>query len=185
MAAVVAGLLLAVVITAATMRADPPPYMGVRANLGDSQPTSIAGTTRMTDGLRYFSESVWIDDRDVGLVVDVTPVTCHGGRARIEWFIGNLEPQTRDTGLHLNVRLDGSVVATILRGTTVDTLGDHPVSSLAVVECPEGEHVVDLKVRLVGGRWGFPYVANEYEPPVGDLRVARGFVISEVYAPPR
>jgi len=161
---------------------DPPP-MGNRAML-DPLPENVVTGSRVTvtDSLRSHDESVWIDGRDVSLVVDETDVECHGGRAYVVWHIGNLEPQTSDVGIHLTARLDEAEIGSILRGSTVDTWGDSPNSIHAIVDCSAGLHKVDLLIRSIHGRWGFPYVVNEHEPPSPDLRVNRGFVVTEVWS---
>ena len=159
---------------------DPP--MGNRALLEPVVPTTFSGSeVTITDSLRAHDHSVWIDERDTGLVVDQTDLECHGGRAHIVWHVGNLEPQVIDRGIHLSARLDGEVVGSVLRGTRVDSWGDDPIEIHAVADCDVGPHVLDLIVRSVHGRWGFPYVVNENEPSSPDLRVNRGFVVTEIW----
>jgi hypothetical protein len=175
------GLGIAVVQGVTTPKSAEPP-MGNRAYLEPIKPETFTGSQiTMTDAIRIHDESVWIDERDSALVVDETPLECHGGRAHIVWHIGNLEPQSSDVGIHLTTRLDGEEIGSILRGTTVDTWGDSPLAIHAVAECPAGEHTLDLLVRSIHGRWGFPYVVNENEPASPDLRVGRGFIVTEVW----
>ena len=158
------------------------PQMGIRSFLEPIEPRSFTGSqVTITDSLRRHDQSVWIDDRDAGLVVDETKLECHGGRAYVVWHIGNLEPQSEDVGIHLTAVLDGADIGSILRGTTVDTWGDSPLEIHAVVDCSEGTHRLALRIRSVSGRWGFPYVVNEDEPPSTDLPVNRGFVVTEAW----
>jgi hypothetical protein len=131
--------------------------------------------------MRGFDHTVRIGDGDAGLIVDKTPVECHGGLAQITWHIGNLEPTIPDTGIHLAVRFDGEVVGGLLRGDPEGIWGDDATDIHAVVECPAGSHVIDLEVQAISGEWGFPYVANVGERQAHGLVVNRGFTVEEVW----
>jgi hypothetical protein len=135
----------------------------------------------LTDNLTQHRATVRIGDADNGLILDPMDLECHGGRASISWSVGNLEPIVADTGIHLSARLDGSVVGSIMRGSTLGMWNDTPVELIAVVECPPGQHTLDLRVDSIHGAWGIPYVVNEGEPPSPYLLVNRGFVVREVW----
>jgi hypothetical protein len=187
--AVSAGVGLTVAISLATALGTPSTEPGDRADLGNrallepgSSTTTIGDNTAITTGLRSFAQTVRIDEQDVGLTLDPIDVECHGGMARIEWHVGNLEPTAPQTGIHLAAQLDGEVVASLLRGSTMGIWNDVPVSMVAVLPCPSGRHLVDLLVAHVTGQWGVPYVVNTDDEPSGILRVNRGFVVTEVWA---
>jgi hypothetical protein len=157
-------------------------WRGDLAALDDGPAFSLTGDRfSITDSMRTFRESVWIDHQMEGGAVDRTVVECHGGRAQVTWHIGNLEPVTRDSGIHLTVRMDGAPVASILRGSAVDTWGDAPLTIHAVVDCSSGQHVIDLHVSNVDGAWGFPFVVNRGDPLSPLSRIGRGFIIREVW----
>ena len=191
-AGIAATLLVEVALISALWPQPPPPEPPSAAELaapyGDrglldagTTRTSTGTRTTISDTLRGFDRSVWIDSNDNGLIVDQTTLTCHGGIAHVTWHIGNLEPVSQDVGIHLTARLDGEPIGSILRGSRVDIWGDEPASLHAVVPCPAGDHRLDLEIRSIHGRWGFPYVTSVGEPPSDELLVARGFVVSEVW----
>lgn len=156
---------------------------GDRSLLDDGPTQTWTGTrTTITSSLRGFSETVRIDQRDIGLTIDRTALTCHGGVVEITWHVGNLEPTVPDTGIYLTARLDGQPVASITKGSTRGIYDDGPVDLRAVVDCPAGSHVVDLLIDRMwaDGGWGIPYVVNVGEPSDG-IVVMRGFVVTETY----
>ncbi len=178
------GLVVAVVVTVLTMTPDDPPdtvWRGDSSLLVDGDTNAQTGSrVTLTDSMRQFDRTVRINDQQTGLVVDRTELACHGGRARVSWHIGNLEPITRNTGIHLTARLDGLGIASIVRGSTVDVWGDHPLDLETVIACPAGNHVLDLRIDSIHGAWGFPYVMTEGSRS-DNLRVGRGFIVQEVW----
>ena len=161
---------------------DSGPDFGDRSMLDDGQILESTGRfSTVTSSLRSFDRTVRIGEADAGLVVDSTPVTCHGGLLRIQWHIGNLEPTVPDTGIHLAVRFDGVPVGGLLRGSTRGIWNDSPSGIQAVILCPAGAHVVDLAITSVVGTWGFPYVVNVGDPVPHDLVVNRGFIVTETW----
>jgi hypothetical protein len=138
---------------------------------------AVVGQTAMTDSMRLFDRTVRIGEQDAGLVLDRTPIVCHGGRARATWYVGNLEPTVPETGLHLAVRLDGAIVAGMIEGSYTGIYEDGPVSIEAIFDCTPGKHSIDVYVVSIRGGWGIPYVANV--PRTGSP-VSRGFIVTEV-----
>jgi hypothetical protein len=182
-AAVVLGFLLAIVIQRIATNANPSGerWLGDRGLLAPVQPRSATGSNiTITDSLRPHVQSVWVDAQDQGLVIDPTPVTCHGGRLHVEWHVGNLEPQSADAGIHLTARFNGEPVGTIMRGSLRGIWEDDPADLHAVIDCPSGDHVVDLVVNP-SGKYGIPYAVTFGDPDLADEVVLRGFVLTEVW----
>lgn len=181
------GLIVAFGVTWLTMDHTPPPpryWVGDRSQFAPVEPTTARGSgIALTDTLRPHDRSVWIDKDDAGLVIDHTPLDCHGGRLRVTWTVGNLEPAAVEgkQGLHLSARFDGEVLATIYRAGYNGIHEDAPASLHAVVDCPAGAHVLDLEIGHVTGVYGLPYVTNLDDPPRTDVQVLRGFIVMEVY----
>lgn len=140
--------------------------------------------TKITDGLTTFRETPVVTREDSGRRLDRLEFECHGGRAKIMWHIGNLEPRKPATGIHLTVRLDDERIASLLKGSTRGIWNDAPAEIHEVVDCPAGRHVLELAIESVHGAWGFPYVVNPGEPPSEHLRVNRGFIVEEVWTEP-
>jgi hypothetical protein len=110
---------------------------------------------------------------------DVTRVRCHGGVARVTWYVGNLEPNTATSGIHISVFMDGRIIASLLKGGNHGIWEDAPASVETVVRCPAGLHVFSVRAgQAVTSTWGMPY-ANSND------RVQRGFIVEEVWNPKR
>jgi hypothetical protein len=155
--------------------------MGDRDLLGAAPVVTRLGTNiALTDSLRPINRTVRVVAKDLHMTLDRTPLTCHGGRARITWHVGNLEPTVPMTGIALSVRLDGKVIGSLLRGSADGTYNDNPASIMAVADCPAGEHVLDVVISEIDGGWGIPYVANVGER-ADHLLMNRGFIVMEVW----
>jgi hypothetical protein len=132
---------------------------------------SVTGQTSLIDNLAGYDDTVVmtaIQD------LDAMAVTCHGGRASIVWYVGNLEPENEMTGIHIGVYFDGELVGSLLKGGTSGVYEDGPAEIRAVVDCSAGWHSFTARIYSISGTWGVPY-ANS-----GDL-VMRGFVMTEVW----
>lgn len=132
--------------------------------------------TTVTEGLSSFNKTVRAVDAggskpSVG-TFDKTPVQCHGGMASVVWHVGNLEPTTPETGIHLSIFMDGERIGSLLKGSYNGVWEDGPEEIYTVVRCPRGPHTFYAAIDSLGGGWGIPY-ANE-----GDL-VKRGLIITE------
>ncbi len=146
------------------------------------QSTTITGTRMsLTDNLRPQNETVRIGVADDGMILDPLTLTCHGGRIRVTWTVGNLEPIVADTGIHLSARLDDETIGSIIRGSARGIWNDVPVDLVTVADCSPGEHTLDLQVTAITGGWGIPYVVTKGSPPSSDLVVNRGFIVTEVW----
>ena len=128
----------------------------------------------LTDALGTFDKTYRFDRNHTWNQLDRTTVNCHGGRADVRWFVGNLEPTIPDTGIHLSILMDGKKISTILKGSTRGVYDDDEATIHTVVPCPAGSHVFSMRIDYIEGRWGIPYA----DP--GD-RVQRGFIIHEVW----
>jgi len=106
--------------------------------------------------------------------IDEMRFTCHGGRLRVVWTIGNLEPTKVGGALHLDLVLDNTTISSLLRGSQVREYGDQSESVHAVVSCSDGAHVLYARIDNMVGAWGMPY-ANTND------RVQRGFIAEEVW----
>ena len=158
-------------------------WQGNRSLLEPGESTTVSGAmVSLTDNLRPLTETVRIGPSDAGLILDPLTLTCHGGRIRVTWTVGNLEPITPETGIHLSARLDGATIGSILRGSTRGIWNDVPTDLVTVADCSRGPHVLDLQVTSINGGWGIPYVVTEGNPPSTDLLVNRGFVVTEVWS---
>jgi hypothetical protein len=158
-------------------------WQGNRALLEPGQPTTVTGAmVSLTDNLRPLTETVRIGPEDAGVILDPLSLTCHGGRIRVTWTVGNLEPITPDTGIHLSARLDGQTIGSILRGSNRGIWNDVPTDLVTVADCSPGAHLLDLEVTSISGGWGIPYVVTEGDPPSTTLLVNRGFVVTEVWS---
>jgi hypothetical protein len=179
--ATIIGISVGVAIFA--MRPVPNPFAyGDRSMLQPMSPEVLAGShVSLTDTLRGHDQTVRIDERDKGRILDHTPITCHGGRARVVWHVGNLEPTRPETGIGLTARFDGVPIGSLIRGSTMGVWNDAPVSIQAVVDCPAGPHVLDLEVTFVNGSWGIPYVVSPDGPRSPNLVINRGFVVEEIW----
>jgi hypothetical protein len=114
---------------------------------------------------------------DWGEDIDVTHVRCHGGVARVTWYVGNLEPETASSGMHIMITMDGKRIATMIRGGYGNTWEDAPASVETVTRCGAGMHTFTAQMReATQSSWGVPY-ANTGE------RVQRGFIIEEIWNP--
>jgi hypothetical protein len=156
--------------------------MGAREHLDHVAATTRVGTNvSLTDTLRPINETVRVGVDDLGMILDRTHLTCHGGRARIIWHVGNLEPTVPGTGIALSARLDGELIGSLLRGSQDGIYNDQPATIVAVVDCPAGDHVLDLVIPHITGSWGIPYVDNPERGPVQHLLMNRGFTVLEVW----
>lgn len=184
--AIIVGALIAVVAWSVARR-DPraaidPSSLGNRALLSPGAPETYVGShVALTDSLVPLTQTVRIDGDDRGRILDTTPIVCHGGRARILWTVGNLEPTVPNTGITLTARLDGQPIGSIIRGSTNGNYNDTPVTIQTVADCPAGAHVADVVVTTIQGAWGLPYVTNVGDPPAADFSVNRGFIIEEIW----
>lgn len=159
-------------------------WVGDRTQFDAVTAATVTGSRfSLTDSLRPHDHSVWIDEDDDGLVVDPTPLECHGGRLHVTWHIGNLEPARvgGEEAVHLSARLDGEVIGTVMRAGKAGTFEDSAMELHTVIDCPVGPHLVDLVIPYVTGVYGFPYVTNLGDAPRPDLRVMRGFILEEVW----
>jgi hypothetical protein len=138
-------------------------------------PTRTAtGRVWLTDRLVTFDATFRITNEQKGERYDRTTLVCHGGRAHVLWYIGNLEPTVPDTLIHLSVLFDGRKVGTLLKGSTRGVYNDGPAEIQTVIPCPAGRHELAMTVDSADeGGWGIPY-ANETD------RAQRGFIIEEV-----
>ena len=156
--------------------------LGDRSELAFVTPTTVEGShVTLTDSLRHVTQTVRIGPEDQGRSLDSTAVTCHGGRARVQWSTGNLEPTVIDTGITLTARFDGAPIGSLIRGSSRGDYNDAPAVIAAVVNCPAGMHVVDLLVTRLEGQWGIPYVSSATDPPSTDYHVNRGFIVEEIW----
>jgi hypothetical protein len=137
-------------------------------------PTRTAtGQVWLTDRLVTFDATFRITKEEEGEQYDQTPLVCHGGRAHITWYVGNLEPTVPDTGIHLSLLFDGRTIGTLLKGSTHGVYDDAPAEIQTVVPCPAGRHQLAVTVDSIVGGWGIPYAGKAD-------RVQRGFIIQEV-----
>jgi hypothetical protein len=153
-----------------------------------AQPTTSSGQVWVTDSLRDFTwtpvlrglpdgTAIDVATGEVVTEIDVTPVSCHGGRVIVEWHVGNLEPQIPHTGIHLAITMDGEVIGGILAGSADGIYDDWPAQIVAAQPCPAGPHVFAVKIQSISGYWGIPYA----QPSGRAVNVVqRGFVIWEV-----
>lgn len=107
--------------------------------------------------------------------VDTTHVTCHGGVADVTWYTGDLEPETKKSGIHISAFMDGKEIGTLLKGGNVGVWEDGPASIRTVVPCPAGKHTFWVTFNQPNSYWGIPY-ANSND------RVQRGFIIKEYWS---
>jgi hypothetical protein len=108
------------------------------------QVTSFTGTqVTLTSSLHGYTRPLVASysKPDPGEPFDVTPVVCHGGLARVTWYMGYLEPMGKKKGIHLSVLMDGRVISTMLRGSVNGVWEDDPATIEAVVRCPRGRRV--------------------------------------------
>jgi hypothetical protein len=106
--------------------------------------------------------------------LDTTRVSCHGGVAHVAWYIGDLEPETPGAGIHVSAYMDGTKIATLIKGGGKGIWEDGPASIDTVVRCPRGRHVFWVERTQTDSLWGFPY-ANQTD------RVQRGFIVTEYW----
>lgn len=146
------------------------PALGLAA-----RPLSFTGkTSTITDGLSVYSQPARATSALIKKPLDRLPVRCHGGTAWITWYVGNLEPTSAGTGLHLSIFLDGRRIGTLIKGGADGIYDDGPASLPAVVPCPEGTHSLHAEIDSLDGEWGIPY-ANAGEA------VPRGFTVLELW----
>jgi hypothetical protein len=156
--------------------------LGARELLDAVPATTRSGSqVSMTDTLQPIDATVRVDAYDLGMKLDRTVLFCHGGRARITWHVGNLEPTVPQTGIALSIRLDGQIIGSLLRGSVEGIYEDGPASIMAVADCSPGEHELDLAISQITGGWGIPYVANVRRGAVDYLQMNRGFIVMEVW----
>jgi hypothetical protein len=137
-------------------------------------PHTYTGThVTLTDNLSTWSERIGDAPGRTHTPFDQLRFTCHGGRATVIWYIGNLEPEEPQTGIHLDAYFDNRKIATLIRGSHDGIWDDSPASIITVVACPKGVHVLSARMDF-GGSWNVPY-ANSND------RVQRGFVVQEVW----
>ena len=106
---------------------DPSLWQGDRALLEPVEAQSFTGSQiTMTDNLRPHDATVRIGPDDVGLVLDPLRLHCNGGRIRVIWTVGDLEPIEPSTGIHLSARLDGVTIGSVLRGSSRGNWNDLP-----------------------------------------------------------
>lgn len=181
---VVGGLVVATGVTWATARppVDDLAAYGDRSLLADGPTRSYTGSqVTVTDSMRAFARTVRVGERDLGLVFDRTELVCHGGRAVVAWHTGNLEPTVPDTGIQLTAYLDGEPIGSLIKGSTRGIYNDGPVTLHTVIDCPEGLHVLDIRIVHITGSWAVPFTDNiGADAPPGRL-VGRGFVMTEVW----
>ncbi len=139
-----------------------------------TSPATYTGThVSVTDNLTTWRKPVGDQPGRDHKPFDRMRFRCHGGRADITWYVGNLEPEVPSTGMHLSIELDGKTIATLLRGSHDGVLNDVPAVIRTIVGCPKGEH--ELAARMAySGSWNVPY-AN------ADDRVQRGFIVEEFW----
>jgi hypothetical protein len=186
---VLGGLLLGTVLAFAIALIWPPPpipanvaFLGDRSLLDPAQTNTFTGThITLTDNLRAYDHTVRLEPTDLGRLVDPMSFECHGGIATVVWHVGNLEPTYPNTGIHLTALLDDEPIASIIVGSTSGVYEDSPAELQTIVDCPAGVHALALEVTDIHGVWGFPYVVSELDSPSLDLRVNRGFRVSEIW----
>ncbi|MGH3072153.1 MAG: hypothetical protein ACRDNB_07775 [Gaiellaceae bacterium] len=130
----------------------------------------------LTDNLATYNETILatFSKPDVGENFDTLRVQCHGGKARVTWYVGNLEPRVANTGIHISILMDGRVIGTLLKGGKQGVWEDGPASIETAVFCPRGRRAFTARIASIDGVWGMPY-ANSTD------RVQRGFIVFEVW----
>jgi hypothetical protein len=172
--------LAAVAIASAAVAANPPNF-----NLPwRSQPKAFSFTgsrTTLTWALSTYDQTLVASysKPDPGEPFDVTHVRCHGGVARVTWYLGNLEPRRPNSGIHIWISMDDATIASILRGGKVGEWEDAPAAIETVVRCRTGMHTFAAHLNMSGQHFfGMPYA----DPPA---RIQRGFIIEELWNPKR
>jgi hypothetical protein len=175
--AVVAGLAM-VAAGSAAVAANPPNF-----NLPwRTQPkaSSFTGSrTTLTWALSTYNETrvASHSNPDPGEDFDVTHVRCHGGTARVTWYVGDLEPHNPESGVHVSIYMDKKQIGTGIRGGKTGSWEDAPAAIDTVTRCPRGRHTFSVRAPMSGPDFfGLPYA----EPRD---RVQRGFIIEEVWNP--